>query len=171
MSKKYLCVVDINRASRGIRFLNYIIDYLVIIIGFIIIGLILGFLADTGITKPLEILERLGENTLLDRIITMIVYVIYLFSIEYFTKGRSIGKFITGTKAISIDGTTPTMRDFLIRNFIRLIPFDGISFFTENGWHDSWSETRVVNLKKYNEDFRMESEMMSIGNRAEELDS
>jgi len=86
------------------------------------------------------------------------------FSFEYFTKGRSIGKYITKTKVVSVDGTAPTQKDFFIRNISRLVPFDGLSFLKQDGgWHDLWSDTRVVNWEKYKSDYEMQQELNELG--------
>lgn len=52
---------------------------------------------------------------------------------ETLTKGRSIGKFITGTQVVTLDGETPTANVFLKRSFCRIIPLNAFSFFGENG--------------------------------------
>ncbi len=85
---------------------------------------------------------------------------------EYFTKGRTVGKYITGSKVISTDGTQPTFQDYFIRNISRFVPFDAFSFLGEgNGWHDSWSDTRVVNIKNYQAEKQAKSEIESLGTK------
>jgi uncharacterized RDD family membrane protein YckC len=83
--------------------------------------------------------------------------------IEYFSKGRSLGKYITGTKVVMTDGNEPTLSDYFMRNIIRLVPFDALSFFGENGWHDSWSDTRVINIKNYEAERQAKNEIDAIG--------
>ena len=54
----------------------------------------------------------------------------------------------------------PTQKDFLIRNISRLVPFEAFSFLIGNdGWHDSWSDTRVVNWEKYKADSILKQEL------------
>lgn len=77
------------------------------------------------------------------------LYSIYCFLIEYVTKGRSIGKFITGTKVVMLDGSIPTAAVLFRRNLYRLIPFDVFSFLFSKGIHDSISKTRVVMKKDF----------------------
>jgi hypothetical protein len=57
------------------------------------------------------------------------------------------------------------MYEFFIRNISRLVPFDILSFLGENGWHDSWSDTRVVNIKNYEAEKQAKSEIESIGTK------
>ena len=114
MSQKQLSfIVQNNRASRGTRFANYFIDIIVFYIFIFFFGVFLGILATIGIEVPLQWFLYLEENLAADYLFTGILYFVYIFSIEYFTKGKSIGKFITKTKVVSIDGTTPTQKDFL----------------------------------------------------------
>ena len=165
MSQKQLSfIVQNNRASRGTRFANYFIDIIVFYIFIFFFGVFLGMLATIGIEVPLQWFLYLEENLAADYLFTGILYFVYIFSIEYFTKGKSIGKFITKTKVVSIDGTTPTQKDFFIRNISRLVPFDGLSFLKEDGgWHDLWSDTRVVNWEKYKSDYEMQQELNELG--------
>ncbi|MCX8526069.1 RDD family protein [Chryseobacterium formosus] len=98
-----------------------------------------------------------------DILITTAVYLLYIFLMEYFTKGRTVGKYITGTKVMSLDGSNPTFQEYLIRTVSRVVPFDALSFFGENGWHDTWSDTRVVNVKNYKAERQSKSDIDNIG--------
>ena len=156
--------VVLNKATQGTRLANYLIDAVVFYILIFFLGVFLGILAAIGIEAPLQWLLYLDGNRALDYLVTSILYFIYIFSFEYFTKGRSIGKYITKTKVVSIDGTTPTQKDFLIRNISRLVPFEAFSFLIGNdGWHDSWSDTRVVNWEKYKADSILKQELDELG--------
>lgn len=63
--------------------------------------------------------------------------------------GVTIGKRLTGTKAVMADGSPLTDEAARTRNLWRLIPLlDALSFlFTDLGWHDKYSNTRVVSAK------------------------
>ncbi|WP_346986497.1 RDD family protein [Chryseobacterium sp. POE27] len=163
--RKYLRVVDQNRATKWVRFANFIIDRIIFSFSFFIIGS-LGVIVDTilGIQYFTELFANFAEvNRAIDILVTAILYFLYTFLLEYSTKGRTIGKYITGTKVITTDGQIPTMYEFFIRNISRLVPFDILSFLGENGWHDSWSDTRVVNIKNYEAEKQAKSEIESIG--------
>ncbi len=84
---------------------------------------------------------------------------------EYFTNGRTVGKYITGTKVITVDGKRPTLKEYFIRNMIRIIPIDSLSFFGENGWHDSWSDTRVINIRNYDVERQTKSDIEDLGKK------
>lgn len=165
--KKYLAVVDRNRSSKGIRLANLIIDRVVIFLIFIAFGFFSSLIFSLfKIDFFINIVHKMSTvNRLTDIVITSSVYFLYLLLVEYFTKGRSIGKYITGSKVICIDGTEPTFKDYFIRNISRFVPFDVLSFLGENGWHDSWSDTRVIDIKKYNAERQSKSEIDNLGQK------
>lgn len=163
--RKYLRVVDNNRATKWVRFANFVIDRLIFNLFFLIIG-VAGAIIDMilGLQYFTRLFISLSDiSSALDIIITWILFITYTFLMEYFTKGRTIAKYITGTKVITTDGETPTFYEFFIRNISRLVPFDILSFLGENGWHDSWSDTRVINIKKYKAETQMKSDIENIG--------
>ncbi|MDQ1855526.1 MULTISPECIES: RDD family protein [unclassified Chryseobacterium] len=165
--RKYLIIVDRNRAEKLTRFANFIIDRVVISVFFLALGFTASLLYNlANIDFLIKIVYKMSEmNRFLDILITSLIYFLYTFLIEYFTKGRSIGKYITGTKVICTDGTEPTFNDYLIRNISRIVPFDTLSFFGENGWHDKWSETRVINIKNYQAEIQAKREIEDLGRK------
>ncbi|MCY0978981.1 RDD family protein [Chryseobacterium wangxinyae] len=165
--RKYLQIIDRNRATKWTRVGNNVIDRIVFNLLFFAIGL-LGGIVDSifemyYFTKYFEQLANLGKVA--DIFITSILFFFYIFILEYLTKGRSIGKFATGTKVIMIDGTAPTAKDYFIRNICRLVPFDALSFLGENGWHDSWSDTRVINTKNYEAEKQVKIDIENLGSK------
>jgi uncharacterized RDD family membrane protein YckC len=125
-------------ATTGIRFANFIIDRIVFY-GFI---LLLGFVS--GLFGMIEFWEDLAENRLLDIVFSMILYAFFMFVQEAFMK-KSVGKLITRTKVISISGEPLNTGQLFRRNFSRIVPFEPFSFLGSMvGWHDTWSQTRVV---------------------------
>ncbi|WP_316796009.1 RDD family protein [Pedobacter agri] len=130
------------RASSGLRLANYIIDsvvtYLLLVILVIIVALI----------DP-EIVDYL-DNGIISRIVAMVFYGIMMAFTEAMLNGKSIGKFITKTKAVNIDGTDISFEKSFTRNLIRVIPFNAFSALgtPSTPWHDVWSDTMVVEEKK-----------------------
>lgn len=165
--KKLLRVVEYNKTNLWVRFAHLIIDRIVVFSLFAAFGVFSSLTYQLlGIEYFIEIAEKLASvNKFTDIIITTLVYLLYLTLMEYFTKGRTVGKYITGSKVISTDGTEPKFQDYVIRNLSRIVPFDALSFFGENGWHDSWSDTRVINIKNYKTETQSKSEIESIGTK------
>jgi hypothetical protein len=52
-------------------------------------------------------------------------------------------KVLSGTLVTSNAGEKPTWRNVFVRTASRLIPFEPLSFFSERGWHDRFSRTKV----------------------------
>ncbi|SEF52979.1 Uncharacterized membrane protein YckC, RDD family [Halpernia humi] len=164
---KLLKIVHDNKAEKGLRFLNLIIDYafcyiiLIIILG--ISAFLYSFLSGRDLREIGSILSNVNEY--LDRFITFVAYLLSMFLLEYFTKGRSLGKFITGTMVVRTDGRNLTIKDYFLRNISRGIPFDAFSFLGNNGWHDSFTDTRVVKKKAYEEAQAQQADLDNLGKR------
>lgn len=151
--------VERNKASQGKRLANYLIDpiifYMVFTAIFFIIGVLSGDLE--GFMTDIE-----NTSRWVDTLRAMAAYFVFMFFIKYITKGRSIGKYITGSMAIKTDGSLLTLTDFLLRNLCHIVPFDALSFLGTNGWHDGWSHTSVVNKKAYEDALLSNSEINEI---------
>lgn len=164
-----LKITEKHKAEKLLRFVNYFIDlfflYFVIIVLFGMVGAAYAFVAGDDLMSIANEMENI--NPLLDRLITMTFYALGMFAIEYFTKGRSLGKLITGTKVVKTDGSPLTANDLLKRNFSRIVPFDAISFVGNNGWHDKWSDTRVVKKNAYESELSAEIDIEQIGVKEE----
>ena len=157
-------IVERSRAGKGVRFVEYLLDmvvfYILILISFALLGLLL---AVTGWEWLDEFIESLNNlNTLVDRLFTIFLIVVYYALVESLTKGKTIGKIIMGTRVVTDDGFVPSTNQFLIRSISRIVPFDALSFFGSVGWHDKWSDTRVVKNKDL-ESNRIFLEIKEIG--------
>ena len=133
--------VELDIADGGRRFANYLIDRILsqVLAG----GAIVLF---ESAPKPFE------ENTSYE---VMSFALIYLLIFGYYTvmegvfNGKTLGKFITRTRAVREDGSSLDWEKAALRSVCRLIPFDALSFmFADVGWHDKLSKTRVVNDRK-----------------------
>lgn len=130
-------------ASKGKRFANFLIDYLG---AFVFLTLIMSFLYLAGIW---DIEEESTANDLKERLFGMFFYAVYYTLIESALGGKSLGKFVTRTKTVTIYGQKPDFVTFLKRSFSRIVPFEPFSFLgsSESGWHDRWSDTMVIDEK------------------------
>jgi uncharacterized RDD family membrane protein YckC len=119
--------VKINEVGSSIRFLNFIIDMLAIsIIHFIIFNII---------------------NTSSQKIyltVSILIIFLYYFAMEIKFQ-KTVGKFITRTKVVNVNGNKPIAIDIFSRTIYRFIPFDRLSYlFVKHGFHDYLSRTRVI---------------------------
>lgn len=160
-TKNYRVTTDVY-ASKEKRFANFIIDYAGYYIFTFIVGILLGILAILGVEGPLMYLDTMGLVG--EYAFTISIYLVYYVSMEAIFQ-KSFGKFITKTKVIMEDGSKPTTKDIIIRSLCRLIPFEAFSFLGDlgRGWHDSMSDTYVVDIKKYDSKRTTELELEMIG--------
>lgn len=134
------------RASTGQRLANFIID----IISFYVLLIVLGI--GIGLFAP-SLLENMEDSSglgLLDRLLSLLLYALYMFAVEAIFKGKSLGKLITKTRAVQIDGSAITTSIALQRGFSRAVPFCAFSALTNpcNPWQDRWTNTMVIDEKE-----------------------
>ena len=156
---------ELVQASSGKRFGNYLIDviffYMIIVFWAIIAAII----------SP-ETIDALDDNdsafgTFGDRILSLVVYAIIMSLIEAIFRGKSIGKLITGTKAVNADGSNISFGTAFARGFSRAVPFNAFSALGSPcyPWHDKWTDTYVIDEKET----RLHNERLSLGNRIGQL--
>lgn len=168
MSQQQFYVTDDVLASKGQRFLNYIID--VIIVYAIIFGLSFGvaiIAVAAGATGLLDKLKNLnGVEEYLVYFLIMIPYFVIMESVF----SKSIGKFVTKTIVVLEDGSKPESGIILKRTLCRIIPFDGLSFLgsSSRGWHDSISDTYVVKKDVFEREKELFYAFDEIGTNQEE---
>lgn len=136
-----------ERASTGKRFANYLIDIVVFYLFIIILGIIIGLFAPSLLDfYP----DDDGGFGLLDRILSLIIYAAFMSVTEALLKGKSVGKFITRTRAVNLDGSQISTKTAFARGFSRAVPFCVFSALGTpcNPWQDSWTDTMVVNDTK-----------------------
>lgn len=124
-------------ASQGWRLINYFIDYS---IGASVISSLLGFtLSVLGFLSGNE-----GPNTFY--LLAFVSICLYFYGCEKYLHGKTLGKFLTGTRAVMADGSELTTEAIVKRTLFRFVPFEIFSFTGNHpvGWHDRWSKTRVI---------------------------
>ena len=140
--------IQYTQASQGQRFLNWLIDNLLMRFGLSqVTGYAAGYLL--GILFPEYMMRIIYEQTTFDLLVigyslAFINYLVYYTFCEKVFKGYTLGKLITGTRAIRDDGQELTFKDAILRTLSRLVPFEPFSAFGDRPWHDSWTKTSVV---------------------------
>ncbi|MFA7290426.1 MAG: RDD family protein, partial [Melioribacteraceae bacterium] len=137
-------MTDIESASQTKRFLNWIIDGLVIAIICLILFVLIGTLLISS-----DLLDSLKVEKKYDLSFIIFIVIFFYYLISESILNTTVGKLITRTSLTQLNGDKVRFSQILIRTFCRFIPFEQFSFLTKNpyGWHDSISETRVVNKK------------------------
>jgi uncharacterized RDD family membrane protein YckC len=137
--------IDYVPVSAGTRFANYLIDtvFYYVFVFLFVFGLLFT-------TKDARLAEEAEQNIGMQYLVGGIIFLLYFTLTEFGFKGRTLGKFITGTKAINADGSNLTFKDAFLRSLSRLVPFEPFSFLGTgaSGWHDKWTKTIVIKVQK-----------------------
>lgn len=149
-------------ANKSQRFINFCIDFIVRILIFLGIRFIIGITDQflmTDYVGSLESITRLQEI-----FIELLLVSIYYLLMEILT-ARTIGKYITGTMVVDYYGNKASSQHIAMRTLCRFVPFDPLSFLGEDGkgWHDKWSQTLVIDVKKFNDDKQRKIEFDELG--------
>lgn len=132
-----LRVSEQHIASGGKRFANYLIDWIVLYL--LKIVLLFGYMrsVDTDMSGYF--------TSILISILLLIVYYTVMESIL----GKTVGKFITGTRVVYEDFSKPSAGKIFVRSLCRIIPFEPFSCLGSKptGWHDTIPELWVIDEK------------------------
>ncbi len=133
------------RAGAGQRFANYIIDVIIFYV------LALGVAVVIGLLSP-DTLTTYAEDDSFDisgRLLSLVFYGLYMGIVEAIFKGKSLGKLITGTRAVMLDGSPINASKAFARGFSRAVPFCVFSALGTpcNPWQDKWTDTMVIDEK------------------------
>ncbi|HEV7781603.1 MAG TPA: RDD family protein [Chitinophagaceae bacterium] len=143
--------VEFTLASQGQRFLNLLIDVLLMrfllskATGYLLAYLLLAIAPDFLTELAYEVEgEKSWRFWVASIALGYINYLIYYTICEKAFKGYTLGKLITGTRAIREDGQELSFKDTLLRTLCRMIPFEVFSGFGARPWHDTITKTMVV---------------------------
>lgn len=135
--------VFLSIASNGQRFVNYIVDRIVVRILFYSSGSLFGFMnASSSIYFITTILLFIG--------FLFFLFFGYFWLCESVFGGRTLGKLLSGTKVVDEEGYQPSSLSILGRSLARIVPLEPLSIFFNNDgtmWHDQWSGTLVIDIK------------------------
>lgn len=141
--------ISLEHASVGTRFLNLLIDVIFFYGIIILIGAVFGIIfMSTGEDIETSFLAREDAGSIfLQYIVSYSVY-IGLYTLLEGASGKTLGKLITGTRALKTDGSNLTWKDAFMRSLCRIVPFEAFSAFGGHPWHDRWTDTIVVKERK-----------------------
>jgi|RhiMetdeSRZDD1v2_1073273.scaffolds.fasta_scaffold35634_3 uncharacterized RDD family membrane protein YckC len=137
--------IYMDPVSKGVRFTNYVIDLIslcALIFGVFIIWAMINY------AHFEQFVANLRQDTLSAKLWQIIMNVVitcgYYTVFETATRGRTIGKLVTGSIAVTEDGNPLTFKTAFLRSICRLIPFNAFSALGNRPWHDSLSKTTVI---------------------------
>lgn len=136
LDKSHYAQINFSDKKVGplIRFLHNIVDTLAVFVVWLIYVFFLGAFSNS--------VEEINE--VVYKILLVVSFFSYYIIMETVYQ-KTIGKFITKTKVVTLDGGVPKLVDIVRRTFCRLIPIDAISYlFTQDGLHDKLSDTTLI---------------------------
>jgi len=141
----YECV----QASGFKRFANYLIDLIVFCVIIFITAFVVGMLNPQTISSISE--DNRGTD-IIENLVYTAIFTLYLFGTEAIFKGKTVGKLITGTRAVNEDGSNITPKTAMLRSLSRLVPFEVLTALGSPSypWHDKWTKTYVIDERKSN---------------------
>lgn len=145
--------INLVPASVAKRLLNYFID--VFVFSFLVSFLLM------AVAPVYPLMNKIMQKQpldLSDQFAIWFVYGLFMSIMESLLKGKTIGKYITGTRAVDENGFPVNSQTAFLRGIIRFIPFEQISAinigFNPFGllppypWHDRWSKSIVIDEGK-----------------------
>ena len=138
---------ELVRASTGKRFANLIIDLIAMYAFYMALGILLALLSPSF----MESLDTDStQSAPVDRLLSLVLYALFMGLVEGLFKGKSLGKLITGTRAVNLDGSKITFSKAFARGFSRAVPFCAFSAFGTpcDPWQDRWTDTMVIDEKE-----------------------
>ena len=98
----------------------------------------------------LDTIGLAGASTEMNSYLLGIIIILIYYTLQEALTGRTLGKLITGTKAVNEDGSDLTFGNAVGRTLCRLIPFEAFSFIggqgRPEGWHDRIPKTKVISM-------------------------
>ena len=72
----------------------------------------------------------------------LILYGLYMFIVEAMFKGKTLGKLITGTRAVNEDGSNLSAKTAFFTGLSRVVPFEAFSALGTPSYpsHDKWTK-------------------------------
>jgi uncharacterized RDD family membrane protein YckC len=140
-------------ATQGTRFGTFVIDR-IISFGFSMVLAVIYFAMHPEAAARFD--EAATSSKVLDYVFGYISLILYYAFFEIVFKGRTVGKMLCGTRAVTVEGEIMSAGTVLARTFCRIVPFDAFSFLGAlgAGWHDRWSNTMVVTESSYKDAYR-----------------
>ena len=151
MENTKFTVTDDLLASRGQRFLNCILDLLIVHIIFASIGTTIIIIGD--VTNNYEWSNWAESTTTLQKLLfwSLMMFLYYFLTETYFS--RTFAKYFTKTIVVTKDGSRPNKRMISVRTLSRFIPLEALTFLSGDlrGLHDLFSDTYVVRKHEFND--------------------
>lgn len=130
--RKHAAQKDVKEVSKMARFINLFLDKM-----FVTCLVISHISILKDFDHVLKDVRFFGENFIW---LSVLYHFIYYLVLEL-AFGQTLGK-LHNNSYVAYENNR--VKSIVLRTFCRWLPFDALSFFTEEGWHDKFSKTTVV---------------------------
>jgi len=125
------------------RLLNIILDYIGTILFFSTIIFLIAYVTETSIKE--NFIRNQKVHPMAFQVLGIFAMYVYYVVCEYYLSGKTFGKYLTRTVAVTPMGQPPDLNQILIRSTLRFIPLEGIFLLLKpQSLHDEWSGTLVI---------------------------
>jgi len=106
----------------------------------------IGIFIIVGLAQGGDVMIEEDGTALADYFIGALSMVFYYTITEYYLKGKTIAKFVTKTRAVTLEDQRMDFNTTFRRSLSRIVPFEAFSFLGDMpiGWHDRWTNTKVI---------------------------
>lgn len=149
MENKNFIVTDDLLASKGQRFLNLVVDMLIVYSIEIGIGTTIMLIGD--LTNTYYLSNWVERFTTIEIFFFGVIVFVFYYGLTELYFSRTFAKYFTKTLVVMNDGSKPDGKAIFRRTVSRLIPFEFFTFLGVNsrGWHDVISDTYVVKKHEF----------------------
>jgi uncharacterized RDD family membrane protein YckC len=137
------------KAKAGKRFANYLIDVVGFYVLLFVAGIVIGLVNPSALPS---VNEESGNFNLAQSLLFVFIFISYMSGMEAIFKGKTLGKLMTGTRAVNEDGTNISAKTAFLRGLCRAVPFEAFSALGNPSypWHDKWSKSYVIDERESN---------------------
>ena len=137
------------QASAGKRLVNYIIDIIFFCVLAVIVNIVIVMINPARIDS---LNQENADTDLVENLVILFFMILYWFGSEAIFKGKTLGKLMTGTRAVNEDGSNISVKAAFFRSLSRAVPFEAFSALGNPSypWHDRWAKSYVIDEKESN---------------------
>ena len=150
MKNNTFTVTDDLWATRGQRFINAVLDTLIVHI--ILVSIATTLVIIGNVINNYDLSEWIESTTTIERLLlwAVMLFLYYFLTETYFS--RTFAKYFTKTIVVTKNGSRPKIHLIFIRTLTRFIPLECLTFLWGDfrGLHDLFSDTYVVRKHEFN---------------------
>lgn len=147
--ERYVAIRPVKVVNGGKRFGHYLLDSIVFRCIMFAVSLLIELFTFSQVDElSIHNLNMVFGAFFIAGILAIAGYPLYYTFFEHFLQ-RTPGKYATGSIVVNEYNEKPEFGSLILRNVLRLVPFEAFSCLGDRGWHDEWSNTFVITLEEH----------------------